>query len=322
VTLAFEDTLEGTIAALEVQQEIRGTGYGVLATVNGVGDLFSSTLIRIIWSVAGAAAEFWVAAALCVSGTIMLAIARPLAQARESVRKDDMPPVIGIVGGLGPEGTVHYYRKVAQHFASIPLNEGRPGIVIDHVWIDCFSSLLRAGDEHEVVRLLAASLERIHRAGADLAMIAAVTPHKFLPALRQSSPLPIVDIVSATQRHVLAARYATVGLVGTRVTLTEPFFKQPLEEAGIRVVLPDEDGISYLNDLIFGALASGTKTDGMKQAIREVLRRMTATARLDALVVACTDLMDLIETPIALVDPIDCHVRLAAQLLEAHVSSR
>ncbi|HET9599348.1 MAG TPA: MFS transporter [Anaeromyxobacteraceae bacterium] len=75
LTLAFEDTLEGTIAALDVPQDVRGTGYGVLAAVNGAGDLLSSSLVGVLWSVAGAAAAFWTAATLCLAGTIALVAA-------------------------------------------------------------------------------------------------------------------------------------------------------------------------------------------------------------------------------------------------------
>jgi aspartate racemase len=222
-----------------------------------------------------------------------------------------MSYTIGILGGLGPEGTVHYYRKLTNQLASIPLEHGRPGIVIEHVWIDRFSGLLRSGADDEVGALLTASLERLHRAGANVAVIAAVTPHKFLTHLRQESPIPIVDIVAATQRDVSGAGYRTVGLLGTRATLTEPFFRGGLEHAGIRVVVPADDDITYLNDLIFGDLARGTKTSEMKEVLDRIVQSMRATAPLEALVVACTDLMDLLEPSIALVDPIDSHLRLA-----------
>lgn len=78
LTMAFEDTLEGTIAALEVPQDIRGTGYGVLATVNGIGDLLSSTAVGVLWSLAGAPVAFWTAAGLCALGTGALMLSEPL----------------------------------------------------------------------------------------------------------------------------------------------------------------------------------------------------------------------------------------------------
>ena len=76
LTVAFEDTLEGTIVAREVPAEVRGTAYGSLAATNGVGDLVSSSLVGILWAVAGAGVAFGAAAALCLAGTILLATAR------------------------------------------------------------------------------------------------------------------------------------------------------------------------------------------------------------------------------------------------------
>lgn len=77
LTLAFEDTLEGTIAAVEVPPELRGTGFGVLASVNGVGDLLSSSLVGVTWSVLGAGPAFGIAALLCAAGTLLLLVHRP-----------------------------------------------------------------------------------------------------------------------------------------------------------------------------------------------------------------------------------------------------
>lgn len=85
LTLAFEDTLEGTIVGLETSKEIRGTGYGVLATVNGVGDLFSSSAIGVAWSALGAPAAFVIAAIFCLGGTLLLAFHNPWAQDLEAV---------------------------------------------------------------------------------------------------------------------------------------------------------------------------------------------------------------------------------------------
>lgn len=73
LTLAFEDTLEGTLTATLVPAEIRGTGYGMLATTNGIGDLVSSSVVGVLWSLVGPAGAFGAAAALCFAGTVLLA---------------------------------------------------------------------------------------------------------------------------------------------------------------------------------------------------------------------------------------------------------
>jgi len=77
LTLAFEDTLEGVITSAEVPKAIRGTGFGVLASVNGVGDLVSSSLVGILWAATGPLVAFTVAAGLCLVGTVMLAVSGP-----------------------------------------------------------------------------------------------------------------------------------------------------------------------------------------------------------------------------------------------------
>jgi len=84
LTLAFEDTLEGTIAAIEVPSAIRGTGFGVLATVNGVGDLLSSSLVGVLWTVGGPVVAFGTAAVLCAGGALALAVHRPGAKVGRS----------------------------------------------------------------------------------------------------------------------------------------------------------------------------------------------------------------------------------------------
>ena len=226
---------------------------------------------------------------------------------------------LGVVGGLGPEGTVHYYLKLTERLRALP-RDGRPGLLVDHVWMDRFASLLRSGAEAPVVSLLCDSLLRLHRGGADFAVIAAVTPHKFLAALRQASPLPIVDLVEATQRDILRARHRRVGMIGTRATLTEPFFKGGLERAGIEVTVPATREIEFLDELIFGALASGPKTPAMSRDVQRIVTNMVAKARLDAIVVACTDLMELVEPVLPLVDPVASHVALAVESASSNLS--
>ncbi|MBC7953094.1 MAG: amino acid racemase [Rhodospirillaceae bacterium] len=227
---------------------------------------------------------------------------------------------IGIVGGLGPEGTIHYYRKLTAHLSGQwPHAERRPGVVIDHVWMDCFAAQLRAGADSQIIALLSDSLDRLAMAGADVALIAAVTPHKFLTALNNRSSLPVVDMAEATRKGILAAGHTKVGLIGTKMTLTENFFKDVLEKSGIHVAVPPQDDISFLNDLIFGELATGVKTPATRARIAQIVTALMQHA--DALVVACTDLMDLIDPSVAVIDPIECHIHHAAAMLADSVGS-
>jgi aspartate racemase len=218
---------------------------------------------------------------------------------------------LGVVGGLGPEGTVHYYRRIAARLGALPLDEHRPGLVVDHVWSDRFVALHRVGADAAVIALLADSLARLHRAGADVALVAAVAPHRFLPSLRRSSPLPIIDLVEATLNELVRAHHTRVALLGTRATLTENFFRRRLEQAGIQVSIPAPAEIDWLDDLIAGPLAAGQRTPATRRELQAILRRLEARGKLDAVVVACADLLELLDPALPLVDPVECHVALA-----------
>jgi aspartate racemase len=227
---------------------------------------------------------------------------------------------IGVVGGLGPEGTVHYYQKLTKRLRAIPHDEGRPGIVVDHVWMDRFAPLLLSGLDAASVSLLGESLERLHRAGADVALIAAVTPHKYLSSLRGATSVPVIDLVEATISELRRTRSARVGLLGTRATLTERFFKGGLERADIAVAIPGAREMKYLDDLIFGPLARGARPADASRRLSEIVRSMMASVTLDALVVASPDLIDLVEPTLPVVDPVECHVALAVRSVRVNLN--
>jgi aspartate racemase len=231
-----------------------------------------------------------------------------------------MSLTIGVVGGLGPEGTVHYYQKLTDRLRSIPHAEGRPGILVDHVWMDRYAPLLLSGLDAASVSLLGESLERLHRAGADVALIAAVTPHKYLSVLRRATSVPVIDLVEATISELRRLRRSHVGLLGTRATLTERFFRGGLERAGIAVTIPGPDEIVYLDDLIYGPLALGATPPETSWRVQEIVRNMMGAARLDALVVACSDLVGLVEPVLPLVDPVECHVAFAVNSVRVNVN--
>jgi aspartate racemase len=231
-----------------------------------------------------------------------------------------MSLTIGVVGGLGPEGTVHYYEKLTRRLRAIPHDEGRPGIVVDHVWMDRFAPLLLSGLDAASVTLLGESLDRLHRAGADVALIAAVSPHKFLSALRRATCVPVIDLVEATITELRRRRCARVGLLGTRATLTERFFRGGLERAGIAVAVPAGRDMTYLDDLIFGPLARGARPSGASQRLDEIVRGLVTGADVDAVVVASPGLIELVAPVLPLVDPVECHVALAVNSVRVNVN--
>jgi aspartate racemase len=119
---------------------------------------------------------------------------------------------VGIVGGLGVGATVHYYEKIT---AACKARGVVPDLVIVHAEVDYGQGLVRAGKLDELADYLASFIERLGRAGAEAAVLPAVTPHIAIAQLKQRTRLPILNIVDPIEAELKARKIGRVALYGT-----------------------------------------------------------------------------------------------------------
>jgi len=125
----------------------------------------------------------------------------------------------GIVGGIGPESTIDYYRLIIASYRGRATHGGYPSIVINSIDLKRLVDLIAAGELAAVTDLLLGELGRLARAGADFGLLAANTPHVVFDDLRRRSSLPLLSIVEATCDGARSLGLKTVGLLGTRFTM-------------------------------------------------------------------------------------------------------
>src|SRR4029453_8645939 len=123
---------------------------------------------------------------------------------------------VGIVGGLGVGATVHYYERIA---AACKARGVVPDLVIVHADVDYGQGLVRAGKLDELAGYLAAFIERLGKAGAQLAVLPAVTPHIAIAQLKERTKLPILTIVDPIAAELTARKIGRVALYGTIFTM-------------------------------------------------------------------------------------------------------
>jgi aspartate racemase len=134
--------------------------------------------------------------------------------------------VLGVLGGIGPESTIAYYRAlIAEGRAATPHGEQSP-ILITSIDVQRVLGLVEQNAHAELVDYVVRELERLERGNADLAIIAANTPHVVFHDLQARSPLPLVSVVEATRDAVRAAGFDRVGLFGTRFTMAGAFLSR------------------------------------------------------------------------------------------------
>jgi aspartate racemase len=228
---------------------------------------------------------------------------------------------LGIIGGIAPESTIEYYRQTVARYRERAGESRYPSIIINSIDLTRLLELVAAGRLVELTDYLAGELDRLGRAGATLALLAANTPHIVFDQLRPRSSLPLLSIVEAALAATDAMGFRRVGLLGTRSTMESRFYPDKFAARGIDVVLPPPDERDYVHRRYVGELVNGVFRDDTRQGVLAILERMRQRDRVEAVILGGTELPLLFrEGPppaVPLLDTTRIHVeRAVAELLE------
>jgi aspartate racemase len=207
---------------------------------------------------------------------------------------------LGLIGGLGPGATVHYYEK---------LTEGRAGeMMIVQAHLETVQKLVQNGDRQGLAEYFARLIERMAHGGADIAAIPAITPHICIRELEPISPLPLVNIIDAVGAAIRARGLRRVALFGTRYVVSTNMFGM-LD--GVEVVMPEEI------DAIHEAYMQTVEGKGDPRA---TLSRIARGLPVDAIVLAGTDLVTIFNetnTDFPHVDSAGAHIAAILHAIKA-----
>jgi len=197
---------------------------------------------------------------------------------------------LGIVGGLGPDSTVDYYLSIIEAYRRRVGDDSSPSLLIDSLDVRRGIRMLDNGALEDLTDYLATSLERLAKAGADLAVIAANTPHIVFDQLEPRSPIPLISIVRATRDAALAAGARRPALLGTGFTMSGDFYPRVFAEARIALVPPQPDERARIHEIYVDELLNGKFTDEARDVIAGIIEAMIERDAIDAIVMAGTEL--------------------------------
>lgn len=196
----------------------------------------------------------------------------------------------GIIGGLGPESTIDYYRSIVARYRARKPDGGYPRILINSLDVEKGIAMLDAGRLDDLADYLVAGLEPLVRAGAGFGCIAANTPHLVFDAVQRRSAIPLLSIVSATCERAKALDLKRVGLIGTGFTMRASFYPQEFQKAGIDLVLPKKPEQELIHKKYIGELLNNQFRPESRAAILGIAERMKQEDGIEALVLAGTEL--------------------------------
>ena len=220
---------------------------------------------------------------------------------------------IGVIGGIGPESTIDYYRAMITAYRERQPDGSYPAIVINSIDAHTLLGRLMAHELEQVADYLVAEVERLERAGACCALIAANSPHIVFDEVQRRSRLPLVSIVEATRDEAMRLGLNRLGLFGTRFTMQGRFYSDLFEKAGLTLVVPDDPEQAYIHNKYMSELLKGTLLPETREALLAIVAQMKAREGIDAVILGGTELplilRDTSASGIPLLDTTQIHAK-------------
>ncbi len=223
---------------------------------------------------------------------------------------------IGLIGGMSWESTVTYYQIVNEtvkrelgglHSAKVLLYS------VDFAEIEEYQT---KGEWDKSAAVLAEAAQNLEKAGAGFIIICTNTMHKVAPAIQKKISIPIIHIAEATADALKENGIEKVGLLGTKYTMTQEFYKSKLIEAGIEVVIPDEAGVTVVNNIIYNELCLGIISEESRKKFVNIIKQLEK-AGAQGVILGCTEIGLLIhqkDVEIPVFDTTQIHATKAALL--------
>ena len=197
---------------------------------------------------------------------------------------------LGIVGGIGPESTIEYYRFIVEGYRARVPDGSAPHLIIDSLDVNRGLAMLDANDLAGLTNYLSTSMDRLARAGAAIALMAANTPHLVFDEVQKRASIPMLSIVQAACDHARGLGLKRLGLLGTGFTMRARFYPDALARAGLELITPREDEQAFLHDKYIHELLKNEFLPETRRALIGIADRMRKDDGIEALLLAGTEL--------------------------------
>jgi aspartate racemase len=223
---------------------------------------------------------------------------------------------VGLIGGMSWESTVTYYQLLNEGIKDALGGLHSAKVLLYSVDFFEIEALMSRGEWDEAARLLGDVAARLEQAGADMILICTNTLHKVAPQVQAKIGVPLVHIAEAAAEALLSQGISRVGLLGTKYTMTQAFYRDKLVERGIEVLIPEGYDIDLVNRVIFEELCLGiVKEDSRAEYLRVIAALQQRGAQ--GILLGCTELGLIVakaDVSLPLFDTTEIHAKKALAL--------
>jgi aspartate racemase len=220
-----------------------------------------------------------------------------------------------MIGGVGPESTVDYYRAILALYRERKPDGSYPPLIINSIDLNKMVDLITRNDLKAVANYLLDEIRKLARASADFGLVAANTPHLVFDEVQSQSPIPLISIVEATCAAAKARALKRLALFGTRFTMQGAFYPKVFSREGIELIMPEPEDQEYIHHKYMNELILGKFLPETRAGLLAVVDRLKDKADLDGVILAGTELplilRDAVHNGSPFLDTTNIHVEAA-----------
>lgn len=222
---------------------------------------------------------------------------------------------IGLIGGMSWESTITYYQIINETIKKKLGGLHSAKILLYSVDFDEIEKCQSSGNWEQAGKILTGIAKKLELAGADCIVICTNTMHKIAPQMQQEIAIPILHIADTTICQLKKAKINKVGLLGTKYTMEEAFYKERLIKQGIDVIIPDKENVDIVNDIIFNELCLGIIKDASRKKFATIIQSLKNQGA-QGVILGCTEIGLLIQQKDSVLPAFDTTIIHAASAAE------
>lgn len=202
---------------------------------------------------------------------------------------------IGIIGGIGPESTIEYYRKIIKLFQARLNTNQYPEILLQSIDMTQMLDYVYKNELDELIRFLKSKVEILEQSNIDYVALASNTPHLVFDRLSESVNVKMISIVEETCESISKIGIKKVGLLGTKSTMSKGFYQSVAKNKGIEMVIPHEENQNYIHEKYMGELVFNHINPDTKKRLVQIVNELKAKEQIEGIVLGGTELPLILE---------------------------
>ena len=223
---------------------------------------------------------------------------------------------IGLLGGMSWESTIPYYRIINEEVKNRLGGLHSAKIILYSVEFAEIERCQSSGNWDESGEILGQAAKGIEAAGADFILICTNTMHKVAAQISSKIQIPLIHIADATADELEKSHIRRVGLLGTKYTMTQDFYKKRLTDRGMEVLIPDDAAVEVINSIIFDELCVGEIREASRRKLQDAVKRL-AEQGAEGVILGCTEIGLLLrqsDVSIPMFDTTVIHAKRAVEI--------